>query len=98
MSVLVCYLIIIQGLACRGGSGRRTTSCGIRTWMPTRIERNFAIRRDGGVFGLKKREMLKANTETGVLCVQLDCAEACSQACAVPNPFDPNLRRAHVLT
>ena len=44
---------------------------------PKRHQANLAIRRDHGAFGLAKREALHADTKTGVLSLQLDCAEAC---------------------
>ena len=44
-----------------------------------RQEVNLAIRRDQGVFGLARREALRADMKTGVLPLQLDCAEACSE-------------------
>ena len=57
---------------------------------PRRVERNLAILRDHGVFGLEKREALKADTETGVLRLQLDCAEACSDLADAMRNKDPD--------
>ena len=57
---------------------------------PKRHQANMAIRRDHGVFGLARREALHADTKTGVLSLQLDCAEACSELAEVMRNKDPD--------
>ena len=57
---------------------------------PKRHQANMAIRRDHGVFGLARREALHADTKTGVLSLQLDCAEACSELAEVMRKKDPD--------